>query len=340
MRKIVCATGVALALVAGPVQGQQACVNGVKLSNFTPCTFSGITFSSASFLATPVTPSSLVPTDFRVLFFAQNGYTRLRLEAWLGTGAYVHNTNYPNPVAGTYQNFDLLVSASNATDFSYRMTASLSLAAAAGKQIDSVFAQGLGTGSVFGDMAYAYVNCQTPSSTSCGSASVTNRYGFLANTASGPGALVGSVSASAMADGVNGTRDACSVYAGNYNSWQACGAGSCTYLGASYFGSDRCSLDVVKGGWLGDPWAPMDGVTDGSFFIDSDLSATAGVIFGANGRPSYLSAGGQTDGIYEMRIYTGDYVAPPIDTTVPEPATPVLVASGLALVHLLRRRRR
>lgn len=341
MRKVLWAGAALVAFAAGPAYGQ-ACVSGVKLSSFTPCTFSGILFSSASFAVTPVTPSTLAPTDFRVLFNTLTGGARIRLEAWEGSGPYVHNNTYPNPVAGTYPNYDLMVSASNANNYSYRVSGSLSLTMAAGKQIDSVWAEGFGTGSVFGNMAYAYVNCQTPTSTVCGSASVTNKYGFLANTAGGgAGTLVGGLTASAMADGVNGARDACSGLYGDYNAWQNCNRNPqpCVYQASSYFGSDRCDLDIQQGGWLGDPWVPSDGVSDGSFFFDSDLSATAGVYYGPTGRPVYLSAGAQTDGIYEMRIFTGNYVAPPI-STVPEPAKPILCATGLALVHLLRRRRR
>jgi uncharacterized protein (TIGR03382 family) len=59
----------------------------------------------------------------------------------------------------------------------------------------------------------------------------------------------------------------------------------------------------------------------------------------ANGNPVYLSAGAQTDGIYEVRIFDGAYVAPPVVGTVPEPATPLLAATGLALAWLVRRRR-
>lgn len=342
MRKIAWSAALLVALSATSAHAQ-ACVNGVKLSNFTPCTFSGLTFTSGSVSVSAVTPSSLAPTDFRVVFVNSPGMARIRLEAWLGNGAYVHNNTYPNPVGGTYQNFNLLVGASNATNFSYRVKAALSFKTAAGRQLDSIAAQGLGTGSVFGDMAYAYVNCQTNTSTVCGAASATNTYGFAANTASGPGTVVGSLTATAAADGINGTRDPCSAYAGNYTGWQGCASGKpCTYLGHSYFGYDRCDLDVIQSssaGWLGNPWTPSDGVTDGTFFIDSDLSATAGVYYNAAGNPVYLSAGAQTDGVYEVRIFDGTYVAPPVVGTVPEPATPLLAATGLALAWLVRRRR-
>lgn len=342
MRKVLCSTALLLTLAA-PAARAQACVSGAKLSNFTPCTFSGLTFTSGSFAVNAVTPSSLAPTDFRVVFVNTPGMARIRLEAWLGSGAYVHNNTYPNPVAGTYPNNNLLVAGSNATNFSYHVKAALSFKTATGRQLDSIAAQGLGTGSVFGDMAYAYVNCQTNTSTVCGRASVTNTYGFAANTANGPGTVVGSLTAAAMADGVNGAHDPCSVYAGNYTAWQGCASGKpCTYLNASFSGLDRCDLDVIQSssaGWLGNPWTPNDGVTDGTFFIDSDLSATAGMYLNANGNPVYLSAGAQTDGIYEVRIFDGTYVAPPVVGTVPEPATPLLAATGLALAWLVRRRR-
>lgn len=342
MRKVLCSTALLLTLAA-PAAHAQACVSGMKLSSFTPCTFSGLTFTSGSFAVNAVTPSSLAPTDFRVVLINTPGMARIRLEAWLGSGAYVHNSTYPNPAAGTFPNYDLLVGATNANNYSYHVKASLSFTTAGGRQIDSVAAQGFGTGSVFGDMAYAYVNCQTNTSTVCGAASASNTYGFAANTGNGPGTVVGSLTASATADGINGTRDPCSAYAGNYPGWQGCGSGqACTYLGYSYFGYDRCDLDIVaasSAGWLGNPWTPNDGVTDGTFFIDSDLAATAGVYYNAAGNPVYLSAGAQTDGIYEVRIYDGTYVAPPVVGTVPEPATPLLAATGLALAWLVRRRR-
>ncbi len=339
MRKILWSAAALLALAA-PAAHAQACVNGVKLSSFTPCTFSGITFTSASFSVQAVTPSSLAPTDFRVLFQTTPGMARIRLEAWLGTGAYVHNVSYPT--GGTFPNNNLLVTAASASNFSYHVKAAINFRTAAGRQIDSVAAQGLASGSIFGDMAFAAVNCQTPTSTTCGSASATNSYGLLANTASGPGTVVGSATASAMADGVNGTRDPCSIYAGNYTSWQACGTHSCAYLNSSYFGIDRCDQDIIAGasnGWIGNPWSPADGVTDGTFYIDSDLQATAGIFYGPTGLPNYLSASAQVDGIYEVRIFDGTYVAPPVVGTVPEPSSMILTVTGLGAAALLRRRR-